>query len=95
MNIATRLNAQSNWEVAKDAHYTMRQSDFVSGVVVTDAASGREMICGETKLGVHMTTILNVPLCDGCDAPIPSDGCCHNCEVIHADIADAGKGVWL
>lgn len=93
MNVSVRIAPE--WEIVSGHHYTMTPDDFVSGVVVTDAASGREMMCGQTRLGVHMTTILNVPLCEGCDDPVPSDGCCHNCEVIHADIADHGKAVWL
>jgi hypothetical protein len=79
----------ATFEVVTNDTYTMTPADFRNCVVVTDPASGREYAVGETWTGLHTRTAINVPLCKGCDDPVPADGVCSSCEVIHADIADA------
>ncbi len=37
------------------------------------------------KLGLVVTAPLGVALCQGCDEPVPPNGVCDGCEVIHAD----------
>jgi hypothetical protein len=79
------------WDIVRDDHYAMTPDDFRSGMVVTDAASGREYMVGETWTGLHTRVPLDVPLCGGCDNPIPADGLCSSCCVIHQDIAEANE----
>jgi hypothetical protein len=83
-------------EVAVGATYVMTPDDFRSGMIVTDAATGREYMVGETWTGLRTRTALNVPLCDGCDQPVPADGWCENCEVQHApELAKREIDKWL
>lgn len=76
------------WDIVTGQTFTMTADEFRSGMVVTDAASGREYMVGETWNGSHIRTALNVPLCNGCDEPVPADGVCSDCHCIHADIAE-------
>jgi hypothetical protein len=81
--------AVAGYAVVTGQTYTMTAADFADGCyTVTDAATGLTIGIGEHKLGYHVRTILNVPLCEGCDAPVPDDGVCHGCRQIHGDIAD-------
>jgi hypothetical protein len=79
---------RDGYDIMTDSHYVMTPADFRDGCyTVTDAASGRIIGFGEHKLGYRISSILNEPLCDGCDDPIPADGVCHKCRTIHADLA--------
>lgn len=61
------------YEVAHEMHYVLTEADVWDG---------------KNKLGIDVSHIpLNVALCEGCDTPIPSDGCCDRCMVWHGDIA--------
>jgi len=86
---------QIGWEVVKGHTYQMSADDFTSGVVVTDAASGRTLGTGKTKFGLTVTVPLFTPLCGGCDEPVGRDGVCSGCCLVHADIAESGEAVWL
>lgn len=92
MNQLRKIDA-ADWEVVTNDTYIMSEDDFPEGcLVVTDAASGRSRATGRVKLGLVTTVVLYTPLCGGCDEPVPSDGICSNCEVIHADIAEQNIG---
>ena len=89
MTAPVRIAPADDWDIVTGQTYAMTPADFRSGMVVTDAASGREYMIGETWNGLHTRTALNVPLCNGCDDPVPADGVCSGCQIIHADIAEA------
>ena len=73
------------WELAEGCTYTMTADDFRSGIVVTDAASGREYMVGETWNGLRTRAPLNVTLCGFCDEPVDAEGRCFSCMTIHID----------
>jgi hypothetical protein len=82
---------RDGYDIVTDSHYVMTPADFRDGCyTVVDAATGRIIGIGEHKLGYHVRTILDMPLCEGCDAPVPDDGVCHGCRQIHADLANLG-----
>jgi hypothetical protein len=89
MSAPVRIAPVDDWEIVTGQTYVVTPDHFRSGVIVTDAASGREYMVGETWNGFHTRTALNVPLCNGCDDPVPADGVCSGCRMIHADIAES------
>lgn len=65
----------AGFEVVRNNHYVMTEDDVFDG---------------RNKLGMFVAHIpLGVPLCEGCDKPIPANGICDHCEIIHADIAES------
>jgi hypothetical protein len=74
MNQLVRI-APLGFEIVKGNHYVLTEADVFDG---------------KNRLGMDVSHLpLNVPLCEGCDGAIHSDGICHDCGIIHSDIADA------
>lgn len=58
----------------RDSHYTLHASDLEDG---------------RNELGIDVSHIpTGVPLCVYCDTPVPADGYCRGCEVLHEDLIE-------
>jgi len=91
MNFPARI-PPITYEPVTGNHYTATAEDFDDGCFVrTDALTGKQLATGTNKLGLTVTLPLDVPLCKGCCQAIPSTGLCHDCEVIHLDIAERAE----
>jgi hypothetical protein len=75
-------------DTTRNQHYTMTPADFSDGCFIrTDVVTGLRIGTGENSAGIPVTLTLDVPLCVGCDQPVPSHGYCSQCDCLHADIA--------
>ncbi len=79
-----RAIADGGWEEVTDCHYRLTRNDFTD-VLREWTEAGADWITGRCPRGDIVTTPLDVPLCSSCDEPLPSDGVCAGCEVIHTD----------
>lgn len=62
-----------NYEIVRAMHYVLTEDDVFDG---------------RNVFGLDVSDVpLNVPLCGGCDRPVPPDGRCEMCEMIHADLS--------
>ncbi len=69
------FKTQPAWSLVAGMLYTLTDDDFEDG---------------RNKLGMSIERFtLNVPLCGGCDLPVPASGYCENCRIIHTDIGEA------
>ena len=83
---AQPITTSSEWECVRDHWYIAEPSDFPEGCgIILNADTGEQFGIGKNKLGATVKLRLYHPLCSGCDEPIPSSGCCSNCQLIHMD----------
>ena len=78
----------AEWEVVRNAFYIATPDDFPEGCgVVFNPDTGEQVGIGKNRLGATVRLRLYTPLCEGCDNPIPGDGLCSECCLVHADVA--------
>lgn len=87
MNAPFARATSSTWDVVRGNWFIMEPADFSEPpLIVLDADTGKQYAFGRNKLGVKVHLQLYAPLCCGCDEPLPDNGACSNCEVLHADM---------
>ena len=88
MTATTRIAASDQWETVENCHHFYTEADCHDGAFTTSMLDGKRTFCGAVgRYRWQATVTLDVPYCSSCDEPLPSNGVCDRCQVIHADIA--------
>lgn len=77
------------WEVVTGHHWIADPNEiFPNGWgTVFNPASGSQIAIGENRCGSTDMFHIGVPLCNSCDKPVPANGVCDECCIIHEDLA--------
>jgi hypothetical protein len=70
---------------------TTASPDWVCETGMTYTVTADDLSDGRNKLGIKVNVPLDTPLCEGCDQPVPADGLCHDCCIIHLDVSPLGE----